>query len=208
MTDAVKNTKQQQIDLEDINCLGRLFSEYYWTQFMRKPGVATFVLVANFFFAILPGVLYFATNVRILQEEDEYIERDIPDIQSMADWFAIIFVIFPIFVSIWQIRVFHRLISLRMPRTFLFGQIISLALYMLCFSKDALRFFIWFPRNYTIPCLSIILIVIIYLTFFQVYIRNWSELQVYKNHPCLKHLTQKKAHGLFQDIKTFFSLSN
>ena len=151
---------------------------------MDEPPIAIWILMCNFFFAILPGVLYFATNVRIVQEEDNNIDRELPNVQKVSDWLALLFIIFPIFVSAFQMFKFHRLISLRMTRTFFVGQIVSVILYLCCFSKPLLRWFTWFPRKQTIPMLTIILIPIIYVFVFFPYLLKYSEYKSYLGHSC------------------------
>lgn len=168
----------------DPNCYARVHSQDIWSKYMERPNVAIFILICNFFFAILPGVLYFATNVRIVQEEDNNIDRELPNVQKLSDWLALLFIIFPLFVSTWQMFMFHRLISLRMTRTFFFGQCISVFLYLLCFSKPLLRKFTWFPRKQTIPVLTVIFIPVIYIVFFIPYLLIYSEFKSYLGHPC------------------------
>lgn len=170
------------------NCYARVLSEMIWSKFMENPGVGAWILVCNFFFAILPGVLYFATNVRIVQEEDNTMDRELPNVQKVSDVLALLFIIFPVFVSAFQIVVYNRLISLRMARTFLFGQCISLVLYACCFSKPLLRKFTWFPRKQTIPGLTIILILIIYPFLFLPYLLTYSEFKTYLGHPCYMNI--------------------
>lgn len=168
----------------DPNCQARVHSEKIWKRYLENRNVAIFILVCNFFFAILPGVLYFATNVRLVQEEDETLERSPPNVQSIVDWLAFLFVVFPIFVSFWQMFVFHRLISLRMTRTFFFGQCISLALYGMCFSKPLLRRFAIFKRKQTIPVLTILLILAIYIGLFFPYLFLFSEIRFFHSGYC------------------------
>lgn len=184
----------------DPNCYARVLSEMIWSKLMQNPSpppnpfsmftpfVPIFILICNFFFAILPGVLYFATNVRIVQEEDSTIDRELPNVQKLSDWFALLFIIFPLFVSVFQIFKFHRLISFRMTRTFLFGQIISSVLYLCCFSKPFLRKFIWFPRKQTILGLTIIFILIIYPVLFLPWLFTYSEFATYLGHPCYMNI--------------------
>lgn len=168
----------------DTNCYVRVLSEMIWSKFMETPGVGAWILTCNFFFAILPGVLYFATNVRIVQEEDNIIDRELPNVQKLSDWLALLFIIFPLFVSAFQIFVYHRLISLRMTRTFLFGQCISVFLYLLCYSKPLLRKFTFLPRKQTIPVLTILLILFIYPFLFYPWLVKYSEFKSYLGHPC------------------------
>jgi hypothetical protein len=166
---------------------------------MQHPWVAIFILSCNFLFAVLPGILYFATNVRIVQQEDRShpLTRELPNIRNVADWLALLFIIYPMIVSIWQIVAFHRLISLRMTRTFFFGQFISLVLYLMCYSKPLLRKFTIFPPKQTIPVLSVLLLLASYFLIFIPYLLTISEFHSYHGTSCrfqkqLKH----KSHTL------------
>jgi len=164
----------------DPNVFARKKSQQIWESYMNKSKlVAMWILTANFFFGVLPGILFFATNVRLSQEEDESLPSVLPDFDSVVNWFGIIFVLFPIFISIFQMFVFHRLISLRMTRTFFVGQLIGFIFYMCAFSKSFLRKFHWFPKKSTFIALAIILLVIVMVFIFVPYLFLFSEVVSY-----------------------------
>ena len=114
------------------NCHARLLSENIWKKYMSESKlICIWILLSNFFVCILPGVLFFATNVRISQESNEYLSATLPilpTLRNIVSWFGVIFVLAPIVISIIDIIFFHRFIILRMSRTCFIGQIISVIL--------------------------------------------------------------------------------
>jgi len=164
----------------DPDIFARKKSQQIWRRYLTESKlVAMWILSANFFFGVLPGILFFAANVRLSQEEDESLPNVLPNFNSAVNWFGIIFVLFPIFISVFQILVFHRLISLRMTRTFFVGQLVGFIFYMCAFSKSFLKKFHWFPKKSTFIGLAIILIVIIMIFVFLPYLLLYSEVVSY-----------------------------
>lgn len=171
---------QKDFTHDDPNVFARKKSEQIWGRYMSESKlVAMWILTANFFFGVLPGILFFVTNVRISQEEDESVSNVLPDFSRAVNWFGIIFVLFPIFISVFQMFVFNRLISLRMTRTFFVGQTIGFVFYMCSFSKSFLRKFHWFPKKSTFIALAIILLIIVMICIFLPYLLLFSEVVSY-----------------------------
>lgn len=174
---------QKDLKIQDPNYFARKKSEQVWEKYMTSSKlVAAWILTANFFFGVLPGILFFATNVRLSQEEDESIPNVLPDFNRVVNWFGIIFVLFPIVVSVFQMFKFYRLISMRMTRTFFIGQIVGFIFYMCAFSKTILRKFQWFPKKSTFIGLVIILVLLVMILFFLPYLFLFSEMVSYKIH--------------------------
>lgn len=167
------------------NCFARLRSEEIWNRFMSQSKVVSaWILTCNFFFGMLPGILFFVTNIRLSQEETKSLPNLLPDFNRAVSWFGIIFVLFPICISLFQILHFHRLISLRMTRTFFMGQIVGFIFYMCSFSQSFLEKFHWFPRRFTILALVIILVAISMIVVFLPYLLRYSELVYIQRTPC------------------------
>lgn len=175
------------------NCFARIKSEEIWSRYLSESTmIGMWILTCNFFFGVLPGILFFITNVRISQEPSQSLPNILPDFRHMVSWFGIIFVLFPIFISIFQIFVFHRLISLRMTRTFFVGQIVGLILYMCSFSKTILKKFHWFKKKITFISLTIILLIIVMSCVFVPYLFLFSEVFNYSDKTCLHKKRQQQ----------------
>lgn len=168
----------------DPNYNARIHSERIWGGYMgTSKNVARWILTCNFFFGVLPGILFFATNVRISQETDDKITSVLPDFNRAVSWFGIIFCLFPLFVSVFQIFQFNRLISLRMTRTFFVGQLVGFVFYMCSFSKSFLKKFNWFPKKSTVFGLIVILMALSMTTVFIPYLFLFSEVVNYQLSP-------------------------
>jgi len=177
----------------DPNYFARKKSEQIWGRYMRHSKfVASWILACNFFFGVLPGILFFVTNVRISQEEDKKIPNVLPDFNRAANWFGILFVLFPMFISVFQMFHFNRLISLRMTRTFFAGQLIGFVFYMCAFSKSFLQMFHWFPKKTTFIGLVGILIVIVMVPIFLPYLWFVSEVKNFQLPKSQKQLLWEK----------------
>lgn len=171
----------QQKRLDDPNYFARRKSEEIWGRYVAKSkGVAGWILACNFFFGVLPGILFFVTNVRISQEEDKKMPNVLPDFSRAVSWFGILFVLFPMFVSVFQMFKFYRLISLRMTRTFFVGQLIGFIFYMCSFSKSFLKMFHWFPKKSSFIGLVTIFLLIVMFPIFFFYLYKFSELYYYQ----------------------------
>lgn len=174
----VKTPSMQDNLLQDPNYFARKKSEEMWGRYPK--GVQQWILTCNFFFGVLPGILFFVSNVRISQEEDKKITNILPDFNRAVNWFGILFVLFPMVVSIFQMFKFYRLVSLRMTRTFFVGQIVGFVFYMCAFSKSFLEKFHWFPKKTTFIGLVIILLGIVMLVIFLPYLLLFSEVVSYR----------------------------
>ena len=178
-----------------------------WGRYVESnKNVAIWILTCNFFFGVLPGILFFVSNVRISQEEDKKISNVLPDFSRAVNWFGILFVLFPMFISVFQIFKFYRLISLRMTRTFLVGQFVGFIFYMCAFSKSFLEKFHWFPKKSSFIALVIILVSMVMVVIFLPYLFVFSEVVHYKlpknqqelllqaklkSDPCLQQFARK-----------------
>jgi hypothetical protein len=162
--------------LNDPNYFARKKSEQIWSRYMKSKNVARWILTCNFFFGVLPGILFFVSNVRISQEKDQTISNVLPDFNRAVNWFGILFVLFPMFISVFQMFNFYRLISLRMTRTFFVGQLVGFVFYMCAFSKTFLEMFHWFPKKTTFIGLVIILVLIVMVVIFLPYLFLFSEV--------------------------------
>lgn len=179
----------------DPNCFARLRSEEIWNRFLsQSKAVSAWILTCNFFFGMLPGILFFVTNIRLSQEETKSLPNLLPDFNRAVSWFGIIFVLFPICISLFQILHFHRLISLRMTRTFFMGQIVGFIFYMCSFSQSFLEKFHWFPRRFTILALVIILVAISMIVVFIPYLLRYSELVYIQRTPCSQKQQQSRNY--------------
>lgn len=106
-----------------------------------SPEVRTWIMMANYFFAILPGVIFLIRNVFIQDE----VAMSQADIYSNGYWtFLLIFGI-GIIQSIFQMTNYNRFMSLRLVRTFFVGQCLSLFLILIGANKgfiESLRFIV------------------------------------------------------------------
>jgi hypothetical protein len=167
--------------LKDPNYFARKKSQEMWGRYMfESKNIARWILTCNFFFGVLPGILFFVSNVRISQEEDKKITNILPDFNRAVNWFGILFVLFPMFISVFQMFKFYRLISLRMTRTFFVGQLVGFVFYMCAFSKSFLEKFHWFPKKTSFIGLVIILIILVMVFIFLPYLFLFSEVVSYK----------------------------
>ncbi len=172
------NKYMQDKLLNDPNYFARRKSEEMWGRYPK--GVQQWILTCNFFFGVLPGILFFVSNVRISQEEDKKISNILPDFNRAVNWFGILFVLFPMFISVFQMFNFYRLVSLRMTRTFFVGQLVGFIFYMCAFSKTFLEKFHWFPKKTTFIGLVCILVIIVMVSIFLPYLLLFSEVVYYK----------------------------
>lgn len=161
------------------NHFARKKSQQIWGEYMKQWFAPRWILTVNFFFGVLPGILFFVTNVRLSQEETGSLPNVLPDFHRAVSWFGLLFVLVPIFISLFQIFYFHRLISLRMSRTFFIGQLVGLIFYMCSFSKDFLKKFHQFPKKFTFLGWVVILVALVMMLVFLPYLYYFSELKYY-----------------------------
>ena len=96
-------------------------------------GYATgvWILFANYALAAFPGISYIVYNAHIKNVSND--KR--PTLMSYEIWFHSIFVL----MTVSQIVLYNRLMGIRMIRSFLFGQLVSLLLVMLCLNDNVLN---------------------------------------------------------------------
>lgn len=165
----------------DADYFARKKSQQIWARYLLKgKGVARWILFCNFFFGVLPGILFFVSSVRISQEEGKQMTNVLPDFNRAVSWFGILFVLFPMAISVFQIFKMHRLISLRMTRTFLIGQVVGFVFYMCSFSNKILESFHWFPKKSTFLLLVIILLTLVMGCVASPYIYYLSEAEYFR----------------------------
>ena len=112
------------------NDILRNFQIRGWKKYSTE--VRTWIMMANYFFAILPGIIFLIRNVFIQDE----VAMSQADISTNGYWtFLLIFGI-GIIQSIFQMAFYNRFMSLRLVRTFFVGQCISLFLILICASKE------------------------------------------------------------------------
>lgn len=192
----------------DPNCFARIKSEEILDRFkIHSKGVTAWILTCNFFFGVLPGILFFVTNIRLSQEETKSLPNLLPDFNRAVSWFGIIFVLFPICISVFQMFHFHRLISLRFTRSFFVGQFVGFIFYMCSFSKSFLEKFHWFPRRFTILALILILIGITMILLFLPYLFLFSEL-VYVGRTICNKKEQQQLQSIHNNILPFLCKQN
>lgn len=166
--------------LNDPNYYARRKSQQMWVRYLSgSKKTAAWILACNFFFGVLPGILYFVSNVRISQEENKKLTNILPDFNRVVNIFGILFVIIPMVASIFQMSKLYRFISLRMTRTFFVGQLVGFVFYMCSFSKTFLEKFHWFPKKTTFTGLVIIMVLLVMLTIFLPYLFWFSEMVDY-----------------------------
>ena len=116
----------------DNNQFARLLQESIWKAFRNDKVTSYWIIIANFFFAVLPGISYFVYNTYINNKKPSR-----PSLNTLALWMFL----FPLFISIFQLVSFKRLMGMKMVRTHMVGQIVSLVLAMLCLNTNILDSF-------------------------------------------------------------------
>ena len=150
----------------DINSCARTYSLLIWNIILDEPVVAIFILFVNYFFAIIPTIsIFFAKYTQIKNDKNKN-----KFLTNIIQYLSYIFYLLPFFVNIYQLLVFKRVISFRMTRTFFFGQLVALPLYILSFYINNVFKYINLKTYYVLLILSLI-----YLIIFIVYLFTLSE---------------------------------
>jgi hypothetical protein len=92
------------------------------------------VMMVNYFFAVLPGILILVRQVYL---EDEKITKN--SSLDLSVWFIISVALAYIGMSVFQIVRFQRFMSLRLTATFMVGQIVALVAILLTLSDTLLK---------------------------------------------------------------------
>ena len=92
-----------------------------------SPEIKTWIMIANFFFAILPGIVFITRNVFI---EDETVMSQAAFGDSNYNIIVAIYLV-GLVPSLFQMFQYNRFMSLRLVRTYFFGQCISIFLLLL-----------------------------------------------------------------------------
>lgn len=154
------------IECSDINDCATAFAKETWQVIMTQPKVAIFILFSNYFFAILPALIVFFQKIRNKKNKRVRIE-------TLLSVISIFFFLFPLVINLYQLIVFQRFISLRMTRTFFFGQIVSLLIYGISQSDYLISKIALLPLH-----VSITITLIFYLLCFIMYLGTVSEFVI------------------------------
>lgn len=92
------------------------------------------VMMVNYFFAVLPGILILVRQVYL---EDEKITKN--SSLDLSFWFIISVALAYIGMSVFQIVRFQRFMSLRLTATFMVGQIVALVAILLTLNDTLLK---------------------------------------------------------------------
>lgn len=154
---------EEILTCSEPNDCASVFSKQIWRIFMENSFVALFILFSNYFFAILPVLIIFFQKIRNKKEKK-------PKFGPLLNIISIFFFFFPLAVNFYQLVFFKRFISLRMTRTYFFGQIVSLILYGLSQSNYLITKIAYYPMW------AIMLVTFtFYLLLFLMYIPTGSE---------------------------------
>lgn len=151
------------LDCFDINDCAAKFAKETWNIIMKNSFVALFILCSNYFFAILPALIVFFEKIRIRKNKKV-------KITPLLNVISIFFFLFPLLVNLYQLFVFKRFISLRMTRTFFFGQLVSLIIFGLSHNNYLLNIISRLPL-----WITVLVTLSVYLLFFIIYIPTLSE---------------------------------
>jgi len=99
------------------------------------PALTKFwIMIANYFFAVLPGILILTRQVYI---EDEKVTKN--SSLGLSYMFIISVAFAYIGMSVFQLVRFQRFMSLRLTATFMIGQIVALVAILLTISEPLLK---------------------------------------------------------------------
>jgi hypothetical protein len=129
---------------KDPNCMAWSDSANMWSRYMESPSTRIWIMYCNFFFGVLPAVLFFSNSVYIASLQTEQVVETLPDLpnldaRSIARWFSYLFILFPLFISMFQLVHFNRFIGMRLIWTFFIGQMVGLLWYVLAVSPKICR---------------------------------------------------------------------
>jgi hypothetical protein len=156
----------------DINSCAHKYALATWNIILTNKPIAIFILFANFFFAILPAFILFFQKLRLVEtEEKKKSNIKLPEfLSTLMNIFGITYFLLPLCVNLFQLIVFKRFISFRMTRTFFFGQLVAVPLYIICYVKYGLKKFTVFPLY-----INFIILASVYLVIFLIYLVTLSE---------------------------------
>ena len=142
----------------DPNKMARLLSELVWFFFKRNGDfTAVWILFANYFFSVLPGIvslwiyvkLYQSTNITSTPTSTPTSTStststppsySIRSLKTFANICSFLIVLYPLFITLFQMFFFNRLFFLKITQYVLLGQLVSLLFYSLQFSNGPLQF--------------------------------------------------------------------
>lgn len=144
--------------------------------------VKTWIMMANFFFAVVPALLFVIRNVFI--EDETLMER--ANIKNTGFWVILIIFSIGFFQSLFQLMFYQRFMALRLVKTFFFGQCVGLIVLLLAANKNfiqMLRFVVKKKENDSemqkffkkIGAFCFLLLVV-YIVFFAYRFSSFSEI--------------------------------
>jgi len=101
--------------------------EEIWGEVLKNKKVALWIMYANFFMGMLPGVLIFQRKLQSTTKDEKF---------KVADYIAFML---PILISIFQMVKFKRLMGMRMYKSVFVGQVISLSFIIIASSDTYLE---------------------------------------------------------------------
>lgn len=111
------------------NVILRKLQKRGWARYSVE--IQTWIMMVNYFFAIVPGIIYLIRNVFI---KDEIIMTQ-ASLKDTGYWTFLIVSSFGLIQSVFQIIQYNRFMSLRLVKTFFIGQCIGLFLILLGANK-------------------------------------------------------------------------
>ena len=117
----------------DTNKFTRFQQEHVWKHFLKYDKLDSWLYVGSeFFFAVIPAIAYFIYQVHIdKQKVDKASGR------AWSFWLLFLPLLFAVVDMLW----YKRLMTIRMTRTMMFGQLVSALLMLLCLDDRVMEYF-------------------------------------------------------------------
>lgn len=112
--------------MSNPNSYARLMQLKAWKQFPIPAKV--WIMMVNYFFAVLPGILFVLRNVYIEQTKQNVRPASFGDSVYIT---TLVVQVLLLFMSISQQIIYNRFMALRMVRVFMIGQIVSIILMLI-----------------------------------------------------------------------------
>ena len=101
-----------------------------------SPEVQTWIMMANYFFAVIPGIIFLVRNVFI---HDEVVMTQ-ASVNDSGYWTYLMIYSLGLMQSIFQVANYNRFMSMRLVKTFLVGQCVGLILLLVGLSETFVQF--------------------------------------------------------------------
>ena len=98
--------------------------------------VQTWIMMANFFFAVIPGIVFLVRNVFI---QDEVVMTQ-ASVNNSGYWTYLMIYSLGLIQSVFQLTNYNRFMSMRLVKTFFVGQCIGLILLLIGLSETLIQF--------------------------------------------------------------------